>query len=200
MADDSLAAMTLNTTFDVPDLLDSSPPEESAPPRQRVPLLFKLAHGYVRFKRGASYTERQLYWQKLKMNPKLKDKLAKPPSDCWLFTNKQFLGKSIQLYASQVGKLVELLPEAYDALLAKDTTYFEIVSESKTLRLTLEVGYYKFKEQDMIQLALKKSYKPEDKADDEDQDWLPTSSHIKFDPERDEPEALLEYILATSES
>lgn len=201
--ENGIAAMTLNNNpLDLPDLLDSLPTEDlkPAPIKTKVSKFHKLAYGYVRYKPGATYAERQLYWQRIKFNPHLKDKLPRPPSDCWLFHNKNLLGKAVQLYASQVGKLVELLPEAYAALLGGDTTYFEVLSETKTLRLTLEVRYHKIKEQDILQLTLKKYYKPEDKADDEQQDWLPTSSHVRFDPDLDDPDDLLEYTLATSDS
>jgi len=191
---ETCAAMTLDE-----DIFDSVCPDPPAAP-PKVSKFYKLANGYVRFKPGATYAERQLYWQRIKMNPQLKERLPRPPSDCWLFYNKNLLGKAIQLYASQVGRLAELLPEAYVALLGEDTTYLEIISESKTQRLTLEVGYYKMKEVSLIQLAMKKYYKPENKAEDEEQDWLPTSSHVKFDPQQDDPDGLLEYILSTSES
>lgn len=196
----SFENMTVNAPLDLDDSLDHLASQELKPVKKSVSKFYKLAHGYVRYRPGASYEDRQLYWQRIKFNPKLKDKLPRPMSDCWVFYNKNLLGKGIQLFGSQIGILTELLPEAYAALLNKDTSYFEIVSETKTLRLTLEIGFYKIKDQDILQLTMKKYYKPEDKADDEEQDWLPTSSFVRFDPDRDDPEELLEYTLSTSDS
>jgi hypothetical protein len=103
----------------------------------------------------------------------------------------------IHLNDVQIRKLVKLLPKAYAALLEGDTSYFEVLSETKTLRLTLEVRYQKIKEQDILQLTLKSYYKPVDKADDNEQDWLPTSYQVRFDPDTDEPDIFWDYTLAT---
>lgn len=170
--------------------------------------IFRLHKGYIRFKPGAPYEERRLYWQRIQYNPLLKEKLKKPASDCWMFYNKRFLSKGMALYGSQVDKLMEVLPEAYHAYqLLGDTSYREIISETKTQLLVLEINPVTVKNgpnsidvSSQLVLSLKKYYKPEDKAEDEDQDWLPTSNSVPFDPELDDPDALLEYILTSPEA
>jgi len=169
--------------------------EANPPPKPTVSKFYRMAKGYVRYKPGATYEERRLYWQRVQWNPKLKDETKRPASDCWLFFNKNLMGKAMHLFASQAIKLAELLPQGFDALQQQDTSFCATVSESKTQRLTLEVHTYK----DNLQLSLRKYYKPEDKADDEEQDWIITGSHMTFDPELDDPEALLDYVLATSD-
>jgi hypothetical protein len=173
--------------------------------------IFHLNKGYIRFKPGAPYEERRLYWQRIQCNPLLKEKLKKPAADCWMFYNKKFLSKGLPLYGSQVNKLMEVLPEAYHAYqLLGDTSYKEIISENKTQLLVLEINPVVVNNKGdnsnntnistQLVLSLKKYYKPEDKADDEDQDWLPTSNSVPFDPELDNPDALLEYILVSSDA
>jgi hypothetical protein len=106
---------------------------------------------------------------------------------------------------------MEVLPEAYHAYqLLGDTSYKEIISENKTQLLVLEINPVVVNNKGdnsnntnistQLVLSLKKYYKPEDKADDEDQDWLPTSNSVPFDPELDNPDALLEYILVSSDA
>lgn len=198
LQDDGIA-ITLHSPPAV-DGLD--PNEEEAPsyrnlPKKPAPRIFKMAKGYVRYQPGSTPDERRQYWERVKYNPKLKDDPSKRPiSDCWLFYNRQFLGRGMQLYAGQITAVVELLPAAFEAALKQDTSYFEVVTSSKTNRLTLEVFYYK----DKLTLALKKYYIPADKVDDEMQEWVPVSNYFPFDPEKDDPIALLEYILLTSEN
>lgn len=184
------------------DLDGVDPNQEELPslrnlPKKRIPNLFKMAKGYVRYKQGSTADERRLYWERVKFNPKLKDDPDKRPiSDCWLFHNRQYAGKGMPLYAGQIMALVELLPSAFKAALDQDTSYFEVVAEGKTNRLTLEVFYNK----EDLTLALKQYYIPKDRVDDDTQEWIPVSNFFPFDPEKDEPLDLLEYVLITSEN
>jgi hypothetical protein len=163
--------------------------------RKPVSQIFRMAKGYVRRKPGSTPEERKLFWEKVKFNPQLKDDPSKRPvSESWCFFNKQL--KSIQLYAGQISALVDLLPSGYEAALKGDVNFFEVIAEGKTNRLTLEVFYYK---EELI-LAMKKYYIPENKVDDDTQEWLPTSAHFPFDPEKDDPIALLEYVLNTADN
>jgi hypothetical protein len=186
-------------------------PNTAATTKKPNSKIFRLNKGYIRFKPGAPYEERRLYWQRIQCNPLLKEKLKKPASDCWMFYNRKFLSKGMSLYGSQVNKLMEVLPEAYHAYqLLGDTSYREIISENKTQLLVLEINPVAVNNTNddpnsihvssQLVLALKKYYKPEDKADDEDQDWLPTSNSVPFDPELDDPDALLNYILTSSDA
>jgi len=194
----TVAAMTLNPT-DTDDELPGAKTLATTVSAPKQSKFHRLAHGYVRFKQGAPYEEKRLYWQRIQSNPALKEKLKRPDSDCWLFTNKHLLGRAFQLYGSQVSKLVDLLPEAYEALLEGDASFQAIVSETRTQRLTLEVNRSSYtSDHYTLMVVLKKYYKPDHLADDEEQDWLRTSAQIQFEPEQDDPDELLDYMLRTS--
>lgn len=160
--------------------------------------VYRLSDGFVRFKPGASSIERKSYWKTREAqeqgNSELKDKTKPPIPDTWEFFNSRLAGKSIQMYASQVLTLIELLPSAYMAFENGDTTFFKVIAENKTQRLSLEIYIYK----DKRYLSMRKYFKPEDKADDPNQGWLPTGSNISFHPNQDDPEYLLDFILTTA--
>lgn len=119
-----------------------------------------------------------------------KDKMPKIIPDTWLFFNDYDLGKSVQLYGSQAVKLFKLLPDAYEAF-SNGEPYYRVIDENKTQLLTLEISTYK----DRTNISLKKLFKPEDKADDPNQDWLPTGNQISFDPNEDDPDDMLDFVL-----
>ena len=65
---------------------------------------------------------------------------------------------------------------------------------TKTLRVTLEVNEHN----DQFYLFLKKSFKPTDKADDPEQDWIYTKSIVQLDVLEDNPYALEKFVLSCS--
>ena len=196
---DNATPLTINTacSVDQPETNQTMESTSRQQQTQRPPRIFKMGKGYVRHKPGSTAAERKQFWEKVKYNPQLKDDPTKRPvSDSWLFYNDKLMGKPMQLYASQIMELVKLLPTAFEAAKNNDTSYFEVITEGKTNRLTLEIYFYK----DTLNLSVKKYFIPEDKVDDDHQEWLPTSSYFSFNHEKDEPTDLLEYVLLTSEN
>ena len=90
--------------------------------------------------------------------------------------------RPIQLYRRQLMELFQKLPKAYQAFREGDTSYCIDIATTKTQRVTLEVSDYN----DKIYLFLKKSFKPEDKVDDPDQEWIHTKSNVSFNPDKDD--------------
>jgi len=160
------------------------------------PKRLNLARGFIRFKPGSTAAEKMTIRQQQReweVSDK-RDKMPKIIPDTWLFFNDNVLGKSVQLYGSQAVKLCKHLPEAYQAFVRGDP-YYKVIDENKTQLLTLEIYTYK----DKTNVSLKKSFKPEDKADDPNQDWLPTGHHISFVPAEDDPEDMLDFVLMCTE-
>ena len=156
------------------------------------PKRLNLARGFIRFKPGSTASEKMTIRQQQReweMSNK-KDKMPKIIPDTWLFFNDYDLGKSVQLYGSQAVKLFKLLPDAYEAF-SNGEPYYRVIDENKTQLLTLEISTYK----DRTNISLKKLFKPEDKADDPNQDWLPTGNQISFDPNEDDPDDMLDFVL-----
>ena len=123
-----------------------------------------------------------------------KDKMPKIIPDTYLFFNDNLLGKSVQLYGNQAITLCKRLPDAFMAFFNQEPYYF-VIDENKTQLLTLEIYTYK----DKTYVSLKKSFKPDDKADDPNQDWIPTGHHVSFIPDQDDPDDMLDFILMCNE-
>ena len=97
--------------------------------------------------------------------------------------------RPIQLYRSELVKLAQLLPKAYLAYKEADSSFCLEIKATKSERVTLEVSQYNEK----MYLFLKKSFKPQDKVDDPDQEWIHTKSNVSFDPDKDNASQLLKY-------
>ena len=165
---------------------------------------YMLTYGVVKYKPGTSAANKKANWQqriasglkgpetkKRKIDSSDEKEEAVYP-DSWVFFNLNLA--SIQLYASQCITLVKHLPAAYAAFNKGDTSYVAIVGQGKTQRITLEVNEYKEK----MYIRMKKYFKPDGTEDDPMQDWLYTSSIVSFDPELDNPQALLNFVLTSS--
>jgi len=99
--------------------------------------------------------------------------------------------RPVQLYRSQMVKLTQLLPRAYEAFAQGDTSFCTEVAVNKSQRITLEVSNYNEKNY----LFLKKSFKPPEKMDDPAQEWIHTKSNISFNPDKDDASQLLKFVL-----
>ena len=149
--------------------------EENSANVKLLPLIFELANGFVRFKPK----EQQV----------LEDGKKEPDGGYFLFCNHK-MTPPIRLYSKQVHALVRHLPTAYCALKEGDTSHFMVIAVNKVQRVTLEVNLYN----DKYYLFLKKCFKPEEKADDPQQDWIYTRSSLLFDPETDDPTKMLDFV------
>jgi hypothetical protein len=140
---------------------------------------FGLSRGYVQYKPAASLLSQE------------EQQGSAQTSDYFLvFKNAQ--AKPIRLYRQQMLQLAQQLPEAFSAVNKGDCTYCEAIATHKTHRITLEVNHYN----DQHYLFLKKSFKPADKADDPQQDWIYTKSNVQLDPLKDNPFALEDFVLS----
>jgi hypothetical protein len=99
--------------------------------------------------------------------------------------------RPIQLYRSQILKLVRQLSQAYLAFKENDTSFCVDIAANETQRISLEVSDYN----DQTYLFLKKRFKPKDKANDPDQDWIYTRSNVSFNPDQDDVVKILGFVL-----
>jgi len=174
-----------------------SVPTKGPPAKKAKSKIFLLSRGYIRFKPGSTGAEKmQIRQQREKAAPDMKDKVQKIIPDTWLFFNDMLMGKAIGLYGNQALRLFKNLPFAYKAFLEQDTSYYFVVDETKTQKLTLEVYTYK----DKLHLSMKKMFKPDDKADDPDQEWIPTGHFVSFDPLEDDPDEMKDFVLMSNEN
>ena len=141
---------------------------------------FSLSRGYIQYKPVANSEEQQ------DPNP--------PPKDDFFLVFKNAHAKPIRLYRQHILHLAQALPHAYNAVLAGDAAYCKTMVITKTLRVTLEVNEHN----DRYYVFLKKSFKPVDKEDDPEQDWIYTKSIIQLDPLEDDPYALEKFVLSCS--
>ena len=144
---------------------------------KEIPALFNLANGFVEFSR-------------IKGNMSQEGKKERDFGYFSFFNHN--MATPLRLYCKQMHTLVQNLPEAYYALYKGDTSYCLVVSLNKGQRVTLEVSAYN----DKYYLFLKKCFKPKDKADDPEQDWIHTRSSLLFDPEKDDPVDLNKFVLS----
>jgi len=99
--------------------------------------------------------------------------------------------RPIQLYRREILELIRQLPKAYEAFKTKDASFCVDITANKTQRIILEVSLYN----DNAYLFLKKMFKPEDKVNDPDQEWIYTKSNVSFNPEKDDAVEMLRYVL-----
>lgn len=152
-----------------------------------------LTHGFVRFRPGSSTAEKMtIRKQQREWDKSRKDKMPKVIPDTFGFHSTA--AKGIGLYGSQLVTLVRHLPDAYQAF-EQGSPYYFVIEKTKTSLLTLEISTYN----DQTNVSLKKSFKPEDKADDPEQDFIPSGQFMHFDPEQDDPDDILEFALKCTE-
>ena len=153
------------------------------PPEQKRFTSFSLARGYVQYKPVA-----------LSLNSEEQQDPNPPSKDDYFLVFKSGHAKPIRLYRQHMLHLAQALPHAYNAVLEGDATYCKTIVITKTLRVTLEVNEHN----DRYYLFLKKSFKPVDKEDDPEQDWIYTKSIIQLDPLEDDPYAMEKFVLSCS--
>lgn len=116
------------------------------------------------------------------------------------FQNRYF-GKAILVYGNQALNLVDELPKAYKALANSDLEYRFEVAKSKDNYVTLEINRWNNKSR----LQMKPHFKSNrpyrhpsclSLGEVDENAWLPAHrSAVNFDPEKDNPEALLQFLL-----
>lgn len=141
---------------------------------------FNLAKGYIQYNKESPQA----------LNPK-ESKNSQRVADYFLFC-KHYKVAPIRLYRKQMLEFVQELPKAFDAVVNGHSGYCWVVFNNKTNRITLEVNEY----DGQYFLFLKKSFKPEDKAEDPNQDWIYTKSNVQLDPRLDNVYALEEFVLS----
>ena len=114
----------------------------------------------------------------------------------WFITRRS--SKPIMLFKTQMFDLVDELPKAYEAYLRGDANYRFVLSENKENLTTLEVSLYK----DKTYLFMKKYFKarranhlPSSFQDVDENAWIPTRSYASFDPVKDDPNELFDFVL-----
>jgi hypothetical protein len=100
--------------------------------------------------------------------------------------------RPIQLYRRQILELIRQLPKAYLAFKENDTSFCVDIVANETQRISLDVSDYN----NQTYLFLKKRFKPKDKANDPDQDWIYTRSNVSFNPNQDHAVKILEFVLS----
>lgn len=170
--------------------------EYEPPAKKPAVKLHALSNGFIRFRPGSNTAEKMaIRQQRERATPDMIDKLPKIVPNTWLFFNDMVMGNAVQLYGSQALRLFKNLPHAYKAFLKGDTSYYFLLDETKTQKLTLEVHTYNEK----TYVSLKKYFKPEDKADDPRQDWVATGHFVSFNPIDDDPQDMLDFVLMSNE-
>jgi hypothetical protein len=98
--------------------------------------------------------------------------------------------RPIQLYRRQMLELLRQLPKAYQAFRDGDTSCCVNIALSKNQCVNLEVSSYN----EQPYLFLKKTFKPEDKVDDPNQEWIHTKSNVSFNPDKDNVVEMLTFV------
>ena len=106
--------------------------------------------------------------------------------------------RPIMLFGNQMFDLADELPNAYEAYQRGDTNYRFVLSENKDNLTTLEVFSYNGR----LHLSMKKYFKarlgsqmanPFQTTDENG--WIPTRSYASFDPARDDPQDLIDFVV-----
>ena len=129
--------------------------------------LFTLRYGFVQYVPGSADNEKNLYGY---------FQIHKPRSI-----------HPLRLYTNQMIRLAQELHEGYKALAKKDFGYHSYIVNKDNLRIFLELNEYKEK----VTLQIKKCFKTDD-----DPEWHYTNSNVQFDPQVDNPDDLLEFVLS----
>jgi hypothetical protein len=114
----------------------------------------------------------------------------------FLFHNRN-LTDDILLFGNQVTRLIDELPNAYAAHRNQDYSYRFELAKSKGQLVTLEVTRFN----ERTYLFLKKYFKPRLGSGpgaeiNEASDWIPTPAVISLDTRKDNPQALLKFVLS----
>jgi len=160
---------------------------------------FKLANGYVQRAQPPASTKTEAAAASASNGSD--EKSTGKRSKAFWFHNRQMTEK-ILLYGNQVACLIDALPKAFEAHQRADHSFRYKVAQTKNQLLMLEVVC--LNERSFV--FLKKYFKPnvldyDDSGQpflrvDQDSKWLPTRAAISFDPHKDKPRALLEFVLA----
>ncbi len=123
------------------------------------------------------------------------------------FHNRRF-ASPILLFGNQVLRLIDELPNAYKAYRQGNHSYRYVLAQTKNQLVTLEVTSWN----DRTYLFLKKYFKTRrysaypsssqmDSADNDDDKspWLPTRSALSLDPDQDNPNELLYFVLTSNQ-
>jgi len=180
-------------TFEHPGTspMDNHPGESPAAvdAETNMSLCFKLANGYVELAEPPSH---QAAPATQPDSTQEKQAAAGKRTRAFWFHNRQ-MTEEILLYGNQVASLIEELPKAYAAHQRADYSYRFELSKTKAQMITLEVVLFK----DRTFLFLKKYFKPSfNQIVDESSEWLPTRAVITLDPLKDNPQALLKFVLS----
>lgn len=120
------------------------------------------------------------------------EKVAPKRRRAFWFHNRH-LTDALLLYGNQVTHLVEVLPAAFAAYKNVDYSYNYQLAKTKGQLITLEVSPFN----ERTYLFLKKYFKPRVGGEiDEESDWIPSGTVITLDPSKDDPQALLKFVLS----
>lgn len=160
---------------------------------------FRLAYGYICPANPDSKKDKDC----AQGEPALEIKKPNRSQAFW-FHNRR-IHDPILLYGNQVVRLIDELPNAYAAVKNQQQDYLFLLSESKSNKITLEVSAYR----DKYYLFLKKYFKGipghghrhsfasgvKPVLDNKAWTWLPSTA-VGLDPFKDDPEAILDYVLS----
>ena len=152
-------------------------PSDSQINAKPKPTIFYLANGFVRYQQGEPVVSEE-------------GKKTQNASVFLLFNNR--MARPIQLYSKQMLQLVQRLPEAYLAMQEGNMPYSVVIAINKGQRITLDISDYNEK----YYVFLNKCFKPPDKTEDPEQDWLYTKSGVLFDPDQDDAMKLMDFVQA----
>ena len=141
------------------------------------PSIFYFANGFVRYQQSDPVVSEE-------------GKKTQNASVFLLFNNR--MARPIQLYSKQMLQLVQRLPEAYLAMQEGNMPYSVVIAINKGQRITLDISDYNEK----YYVFLNKCFKPPDKTEDPEQDWLYTKSGVLFDPDQDDAMKLMDFVQA----
>jgi len=161
--------------------LDGPGLKKEAKPRKKTAL--SLTYGMIRFKWVTPASPEDESSNQV-ATPEAKPKKRLPVFD---LVNRH-MAKPIQLYSNQMLRLIEELPNAYEAFYQADVGYrFDLIRTQDQL-VVLEISLYNNK----TYLFLKKYFKPEEAKSSGDA-WVPTRSMLSFDPDLDDTDKMLDF-------
>jgi hypothetical protein len=177
---------------------------------KKIPETFRLAYGYLRLlsdpSEGPSPANSTASAVDVVHDPdsvSVVPKMSRAP----LFTlTNHNLADPIKLFGNQVSRWIAELPNAYQAAKMGNLEYRFVLVENKRNLVTMEISLFK----DRHYLFLKRYFKSTNfprwargprgseessLTNSEPQDWTPTKSSLCLDPFKDDPEAILDFVL-----
>lgn len=166
--------------------------------------IFRLAYGFIQFsklrvaKKDASQTKVAIPDDQSPLDDQdEEDAPIAEPAKTGGESVFRFIGrrcnKPIVLFGDQMFRLIDELPNAYQAYDRRDETYKHVLVENKSNRVTLEVSLYK----DQAYLFLKRYFKSTaDYRGGPSDDWIPTKGVVSLAPDRDHPADILNFVLS----